>query len=57
MVFVARIVKEAPDCEPQCGVGRGEISSDLTLFSFAGDGDVMMIVVVVFEHAHSVYEY
>ena len=57
MAFVARTVKEAPDCEPQCGVGRGEISSDLTLLSFPGDGDVMMIIVSVFEYACSVYEY
>ena len=42
MVFVARTVKEAPDCEPQCGVGRGGISSFLRLLSFSSDGDVIM---------------
>ena len=56
MVTVARTVKEAPDCEPQCGVGRGGISSDLTLLSFSRDGYVMMIIVFVFEHARSVCE-
>ena len=30
MVVVARIVKAAPDWEPQCGVGMGGISSAFT---------------------------
>ena len=57
MVFVARTVKEAPDCEPQCGVGRGGISSDFALLSFSSDGDVIMITVFVSKHAGLVYDY
>ena len=47
MVVVARIVKEAPDCAPQCGVGVGGISSASTLLSFFEDPDVMMAMILV----------
>lgn len=56
MVVVARTVKEAPDCEPQWGVGMGGISSVFTLFSFPKEGNVMLIVVFVFKYAWTEYQ-
>ena len=49
MVVVARTVKEAPDWEPQCGVGMGEISSDFTLFLSSREKDVMIVVLFVLD--------
>lgn len=51
MVVVARTVKEAPDWEPQCGVGMGGVRFDFTLLSFFKEGDVMIDVVLVLNHA------
>ena len=48
MVVAARIVKEAPDWVPQCGVGVGGISSASDLVSFSKDPAVMMAMVSVF---------
>lgn len=55
MVVVARTVKAAPDCAPQCGVGMGAISSAFTVLSLSREGDVMMVVVSVLKHAYDVY--
>ena len=43
MVVVARTVKEAPACEPQCGVGTGGIISAFTPLSLLREGDAMMV--------------
>ncbi len=50
MVVVARTVKEAPDWEPQCGVGMGGMASAFTPLLLSSDGDV--IIVMVFAHEH-----
>ncbi len=50
MVVVARTVKEAPDWEPQCGVGMGSMASAFTPLLLSRDGDV--IIVMVFAHEH-----
>lgn len=50
IVVVARTVKEAPDWEPQCGVGMGEISSDFTLLLSSRNTDVMMVVLFVLDN-------
>ena len=55
MVVVARIVNEAPDCEPQCGVGMGGISSAFTLSLFLESEDVMLVMMYVVECACAVY--
>lgn len=47
MVVAARIVKEAPDWVPHCGVGVGGISSASDLVSFPKDPAVMMAMVSV----------
>lgn len=55
MVVVARTVKEAPDCEPQCGVGMGGIRSAFTSLSLSREGDAMMVVGFVLEHVCALY--
>ena len=55
MVVVARTVKEAPDCEPQCGVGTGGVSSAFTPLVLSRERDAMMIVGFMMEHVCVLY--
>ena len=54
-IVVARTVKEAPDCEPQCGVGMGGSNFAFTSLPFSRDGDVMIVMAFALEHACVVY--